>query len=563
MTNKKKISSILNNSKTLFDIFNFHVNNSPNKNIFFSKNKNDWHSQSFLETYENIEKIKYFFLKNNLKKGERVFLLSSNRIEWVEFDLAIMSLGGVTVPSFVTNNIADNHFIIKDCKPKFIILENESVFEKNKSFLNNIKKKILLIEQSDNFINYKKILLNSKKQKKKIKRYFGISSIIYTSGTTGNPKGVTLSHKSIIHNLLGALDIMDEFHLKNEKFLSFLPLSHSYERMAGLYFPILISAQIYFCSSIEKLFNEIKEVKPTIVSAVPRLYENIYKRIKAQIHTSNSFVSFFLKKVFDYTKLDKTKVSFLDVLFAKIFINLIFKKKLKNNFGGKIKIFISGGAALNPEIGFFFNKIGLPLLQGYGQTEASPLISCNKKLTNNPATVGPPVRGVLVKISKNNEILVKGKNLMLGYWNNSSLTKKTIINGWLHTGDLGFIDELGRIIITGRKKDLIVTSGGDNISAQRIEGYLTSYNEISQAIIFGDGKPFLISLIKMNDNYNEVDLKKIIKNLNKKLNSIEKIRKYIILDEELTYEKGFMTQTMKIKRKKVFEYFKNQINALY
>ena len=167
MTNKKKISSILNNSKTLFDIFNFHVNNSPNKNIFFSKNKNDWHSQSFLETYKNIEKIKYFFLKNNLKKGERVFLLSSNRIEWVEFDLAIMSLGGVTVPSFVTNNIADNHFIIKDCKPKFIILENESVFEKNKSFLNNIKKKILLIEQSDNFINYKKILLNSKKQKKK------------------------------------------------------------------------------------------------------------------------------------------------------------------------------------------------------------------------------------------------------------------------------------------------------------------------------------------------------------------------------------------------------------
>jgi len=333
--------------------------------------------------------------------------------------------------------------------------------------------------------------------------------------------------------------------------------------MAGLYFPILISAQIYFCSSIEKLFNEIKEVKPTIVSAVPRLYENIYKRIKAQIHTSNSFVSFFLKKVFDYTNLDKNKLNFLDVLFAKIFINLIFRKKLKNNFGGKIKIFISGGAALNPEIGFFFNKIGLPLLQGYGQTEASPLISCNKKLTNNPATVGPPVRGVLVKISKNNEILVKGKNLMLGYWNNSSLTKKTIINGWLHTGDLGLIDEQGRIIITGRKKDLIVTSGGDNISAQRIEGYLTSYNEISQAIIFGDGKPFLISLIKMNDNYTEVDLKKIIKNLNKKLNSIEKIRKYIILDEELTYEKGFMTQTMKIKRKKVFEYFKDQINALY
>ncbi len=563
MTNKTEISSILKNSKNLVDIFNFYVEKkSDHKNFFFKKN-NNWVSNSFYEVKKRIEKIKNHFLTNGLKSGDRVFLLSNNRLEWVEFDLAIMSSGAITVPSFVTNNQNDNQFIINDSKPKFIILENDEIYKKNRSFLKVNEKKIITIEKSKVFENYNNILNEpSKKTKKILIKKNQISSIIYTSGTTGNPKGVVLTHQSIMHNLFGALEIMEEFDLNDERFISFLPLSHSYERMAGLYFPILICAQIYFCSSMDKLLNEIKEVKPTILSAVPRLYENIFKKIKLQINKSNFVISFFLKTIFNNLN-SKAKYNNLENFLSKIFMKLILKNKIKKLLGGNIKILISGGAALNPEIGVFFNKLNLNLLQGYGQTEASPLISCNRKFSNDPNTVGPPVRDVKVKISKKGEILVKGKNLMRGYWKKPQMTKKTIINGWLHTGDLGEIDKKGRIIITGRKKDLIITSGGDNISGQRIENILMSFNEISQVVVYGDNRPYLIALVKINEENNENDLRRVLEITNKNLNSIERIKKFLILDQELSYENGLMTQTMKVKRQKVLNYYEKEINKLY
>tara|TARA_B100000035_G_scaffold311086_1_gene320012 strand:+ start:92 stop:1750 length:1659 start_codon:yes stop_codon:yes gene_type:complete len=551
MTNKTEISSILKNSKNLVDIFNFYVKKKPHHKAFFFKKNNNWISNTFFQTKKRIEKIKFHFLNNGIKPGDRVFLLSNNRLEWVEFDLAIMSVGAITVPSFVTNNQRDNSFIINDCKPKFVVLENESIYKKNKSFSKINKTKIIIIENSSQFENYNNILNKKITRKAKVSliKKKQVSSIIYTSGTTGDPKGVVLTHESIMHNLFGALEIMDEFDLDKERFISFLPLSHSYERMAGLYFPILICAQIYFSSSMDKLLNEIKEIKPTILSAVPRLYENIFKKIKLQVKNSNVIVSFFLKIVFNNLN-TKKKNNLLESFLSKIFIKIILENKIKNIFGGKIKILVSGGAALNPEIGIFFNRLNLTLLQGYGQTEASPLISCNKRYLNKPETVGPPVHDVKVKISKEGEILVKGKNLMQGYWKKPVITKKTIINGWLHTGDLGEIDNKGRIIITGRKKDLIITSGGDNISGQKIENILVSFNEISQAVVYGNDRPYLIALIKIAEGNNINDFKRILKVVNKNLNSIERVRKFIILEQELTYENGFMTQTMKIKKKK-------------
>ncbi len=562
MNKKIEITSNLKRLNNLPELLNYWATKKPNQKFLFKKDGNKWSGFGFKHIQTNVRKIKSFFIKNGLEKNDRVFLLSANRIEWVEFDLAIMSLGAITVPSFVTNNNSDNDFIIKDSSPKFIILENERVFKQNEDILKKLKKRIIIIEKSDNFLDYKKILLTSKEDISHTKIYpKDISSIIYTSGTTGNPKGVVLTHKSIIHNLRAAKELVNEFNLEKERFLSFLPLSHSYERMAGLYFPMSIGSEIYFCSSMEKLLKEVKEVKPTIFSAVPRLYENIFKKIKSQISKSNFLTSFFLKSVFNYTKIN-TQKKVINNFIAKLFINLILKKKLNNNFGGRIKVFISGGAALNPEIGYFFNRLGLFLLQGYGQTEASPLISCNRKNSNDPKTVGPPVSGVQIKISLDREILVKGENLMFGYWNNSSLTKKTIKNGWLHTGDLGEIDCNGRLIITGRKKDLIVTSGGDNISSQRIENMILSYSEINHVIVYGDGKPFLIALIFMDKKESKI-VKKIINQINEKLNSVEKIRKFLIFEKELSYENGFMTQTLKIKKEKVFDYYKNEISKLY
>ena len=564
MNKKNEISSILNSCNNLFEIFNYHLAKTPHKKVFFKKEK-IWDSSNFIETSKRIKKISFFLIKNRIKKGDRVFLLSNNRIEWVEFDLAIMMSGGVTVPSFVTNNTTDNEFIIKDCEPKFIVLENEKVFKKNKKFLNKFKTKIVLIEPSENFTDYKEITSHKDKQIKKITvKKKDISSIIYTSGTTGNPKGVILTHKSIMHNLQGAIELINDFNLKNERFFSFLPLSHSYERMAGLYFPILIGAEIYFCSTTDKLLSEIKEVKPTILSAVPRLYENIFKKIKFQINKTNFLVSYLLKKTFLLIENNpKENINFFEKFLVTIFLKYILKKKVLQIFGKKIKVLISGGAALNPDVGIFFNKLGISLLQGYGQTEASPLISCNRKKNNDPYTVGQPVKDVKVKISNNGEILVSGDNLMQGYWKSKKLTYETLKCGWLHTGDLGKIDEQGRIIITGRKKELIVTSGGENISSQKIENMLLSFDEISQAIVYGDGKPFLIALIKLNDDYKKTDVKKLIQALNYNLNSIEKIRKFIVMDLEPTYENGLMTQTMKLKKKKIFLRYKKEIGRLY
>ncbi len=564
MNKKNEISSILNSCNNLFEIFNHHLAKTPHKKVFFKKEK-IWDSSNFIETSKRIKKISFFLIKNRIKKGDRVFLLSNNRIEWVEFDLAIMMSGGVTVPSFVTNNTTDNEFIIKDCQPKFIVLEDEKVFKKNKRFLNKFKTKIILIEPSENFTDYKEITSHKDKQIKKITvKKEDISSIIYTSGTTGNPKGVILTHKSIMHNLQGAIELINDFNLKNERFFSFLPLSHSYERMAGLYFPILIGAEIYFCSTTDKLLSEIKEVKPTILSAVPRLYENIFKKIKFQINKTNFLVSYLLKKTFLLIENNpKENINFFEKFLVTIFLKYILKKKVLQIFGKKIKVLISGGAALNPDVGIFFNKLGISLLQGYGQTEASPLISCNRKKNNDPYTVGQPVKDVKVKISNNGEILVSGDNLMQGYWKSKKLTNETLKCGWLHTGDLGKIDEQGRIIITGRKKELIVTSGGENISSQKIENMLLSFDEISQAIVYGDGKPFLIALIKLNDDYKKTDVKKLIQTLNFNLNSIEKIRKFIVMDLEPTYENGLMTQTMKLKKEKIFLRYKKEIGRLY
>ena len=563
MNKKNNFSSILKKSNNLTDIFEYYKKKFPEKKFLFKKNGDQWQGKTFQKIGLDITKILSSLKTLGIKKKDRVFLLSSNRIEWVEFDIAIMQLGGITVPSFVTNNSSDNDYIIKDCSPKVIVLENEKIYEKNKSFLKNFNQsKIIIIEKSDKFLDYSSII-----SRKTVKLFLPklmrneISTIIYTSGTSGNPKGVVLSHKALLHNLFAALEIIKEFNIHDERFISFLPLSHSYERMAGLYFPLLIGAEIFFCSSLDKLMKEIKEVKPSIFSGVPRLFENIFKKIKGQIKDSGKVKKLILSIIFNYVE-DKNNSKFNDML-GKFLTKIFLEKKIKKTMGGNIKALISGGAALNPQIGHFFNKVGFILLQGYGQTEAAPLISCNTRKFNDPKTVGFPVKDVKIKISKDNEILVMGNNVMDGYWGNKKLTNQTLKKNWLHTGDLGYFDKIGRLIINGRKKDLIVTSGGDNISVQKIENMLTEKIGIINAVIFGDNRPFLIALIFIERDTEEISVKHIIEKINKSLNSFEKIRKFIIFKEKLSYENGFLTQTQKIKRKQVFENYKKEIDTLY
>ena len=560
------ISNDLENINSLPEILFRNTKYFPTKKFLFKKIENSWSGRNYKEINRNVLKIAQSLTQKGIDKNDRIILISSNRVEWVEIDLAIMTIGAVTVPTFDNNSVKDNIYIIKNCNPKLIVLENKKTLEINKKILEFFpQKKIILIDDHDEFECYRKILSSNKLLKKipHIKRS-DISTIIYTSGTSDTPKGVILTHDSIIHNLEAALEIFNDLKINNERFISFLPLSHSYERVAGMFFPLLINAEIFFCSSLDKLLSEIKEVKPTIFSAVPRLYENIYKKIKFKIFKTEGFffrlVKFIIKKNESITDSNRSKYLNYFILF---FIRILFNKKVKDILGGQIKVLISGGAALNPITGNFFNAIGLKLLQGYGQTEASPLISCNFVNFNDPQTVGFPVKNTNIKISTDGEIVIKGRNVMKGYWRNKNLSQKTIVNGWLHTGDLGFFDELGRIIINGRKKDLIVTSGGDNVSVQKIEGMLNQFLEIEQVAIFGDNRPYLIALIVVDQNVKRVDIKKLIKLTNEKLNSIEKVRKFIEIKEPFTYENGMQTQTSKLKKREIFNFYKKKIDELY
>ncbi len=560
------ISNYLKNLNSISEIFFMNAKKLPNKKFLFKKKNDNWVGKNNSEIRNTILKISNYLKQNKVKKNDRIILISSNRVEWAEIDLAIMTLGAITVPCFVTNSVRDNLYIIKDCDPKLIIIENQNVLKKNKEITRKFSKsKIFMIDNCSEYNNYNQILNTILPLTKipRIKRS-DIATIIYTSGTSGNPKGVVLSHDSIIHNLEAALEIFKKVDTGEERFISFLPLSHSYERVAGFLFPMVINAKIYFCTSLDKLLLEIKEVKPTIFSAVPRLYENIYKKIKSKIKNTKGFISKILDSIFDEIEMNNNfdKKS-LKRFFYFLLIRLIFKKKIKEIFGQEIKVLVSGGAALNPSTGIFFNKIGLKLLQGYGQTEAAPLISCNYIEFNKPDTVGFPVKNVMVKISDDSEILVKGRNVMQCYWKKKSLTKKTIKNGWLHTGDLGYFDEIGRLTISGRKKDLIVTSGGDNISVQKIESLFSQYLAVDQVVIYGDNKPFLIALIVLNKDFKCPNINEIVEEINSKLGNFEKIRKFYLVREPFTYENGLLTQTTKIKRKEVFNFYKRQIDNLY
>ncbi len=551
---------INNKIQSLYDLFTQQLLKNPDSKFLFDKINSKWRGLTFGEINNKVKSIQFYLKKKNVKKGDRIFLLSSSRSEWFLIDIAIQSMGAITVPSFTTNNISDNKFIIEDSKPKIIFIENDEIFKKNRLLF---KKKFItekiIIDDSKYETSFKDILSYDEKiDLPKIKRS-DISSIIYTSGTSGNPKGVILSHKSIIHNCIAAFELLKDINFKNEKFLSFLPLSHSYERMAGLYFPLYINGQIYFCKKMENILSDFKEVNPTIVTAVPRFYENIYKKIYLNIKKSNKiFQSFFeisLKKNFnDFSLLKKFQV--------KIFY-FFLKRKIKNIFGRNFKTFVSGGAALDPKISNLFKFLDIEILQGYGQTEAGPLISCNNLKNNNPLTVGFPIMGIKVKILNTNEIVVKGPNVMNGYWRNKKLSDKVLKNSWLHTGDLGCFDKNGRLIINGRKKDLIVTSGGENISPQKIENYFQLYTEILHTVVFGDSKPFLICIFSVEKGVNKSRISRIVDEVNKNLNSVEKIRKFLVAEEPFTYENNLLTQTFKVKKKEVYLKYENSIKEFY
>ena len=574
----------LENFNNLIELFFYQAEKQDPKSILLQwLNPNNKKSFTWEETKLNIFKLSKT-IKENVKKGDRCLLVSENRPEWFISDLAIMLSGAITVPAYTTYTNDDYKYLIEDCEPKIVIASNNDMLKKLNTTINekNFIKKIITfdevekahhnlnIDNKEKYLDFNSIIKNDLSEKDKIQnlnlKRSSAACIIYTSGTSGNPKGVILSHGGILNNLEGACEIMKPLIDSRPVFLTWLPLSHSYEHTVQ-FAQIAVGAKVFYAEKIEKLLDNMAEAKPTIMTAVPRFYQNLYNKININMKKQTGFKAKLIQATIRLgkKKLLKEKMTFFEKL-LNLILNVLVRKKVRKQFGGKLRAFVSGGGALDKEIGEFLNSIGLPTLQGYGLTETSPVVSCNPIHNIKVETVGPPFKGNKIKISEDGEILVKGENVMLGYWNQKEETANVIKDGWLHTGDIGEINpEDGYLKITDRKKDIIVSAGGDNISPAKIENIITNEAEIDQCLVYGDKKNYLVALIVPNKEFlkEKEKISNIIENINKKLTQVEKIKKIQLIDENFSIENGLLTPTMKVKRKKVTEKYKKELENLY
>ncbi len=567
----------LGNLNNLLELFFYNYDEQKNKKIFLlSSLKDPKENYSWQRTYLSIIKLSNE-LKKYVDKGDRCLLISENRPEWFISDLSIMLSKSITVPAYTTYAERDYEYIINDCKPSVVFVSNSEQFNKVKNIIKNKNfiKKIFSFEKleqanENEYTNIHNLFFDLKNENEsisKLKIYRkDPACIIYTSGTQGNPKGVILSHGGILNNCEGAIDILKPLILNNEtRFLTWLPLSHSYEHTVQ-FVQISVRARIYYAESIEKLIKNMNDCSPQIMTAVPRFYQNLYQKINSSFNKATGIKRKLIQKMVNLG-LKKIKKEPLDI-FEKIqdkILDKIIRKKIKAQFGGSLKTFVSGGGALDREVGLFLNAIGLPTLQGYGLTETSPVVSCNPIDDIRVETVGPPFKGNEVKIAEDGEILVKGENVMLGYWNNQDETDKVLINGWLHTGDIGTFEN-NYLKITDRKKDILITPGGDNISPIKIENELVNSEIIEQAVVYGDNKPYLVALLVLsNENkiHSEEEIKDQINKINKKLSKIENIKKFFTIKDKFSIENGMLTPTLKLKRYKIIQKYKINFESLY
>jgi long-chain acyl-CoA synthetase len=553
----------------LYELYQSQADKFKDSPFLFRINKDkSTNALTWVETSRQINLLAQYLAKQSVSKGDRVMLLSEGRPEWMISDLSILAVNAITVPNYTTYTEKDFEYILNDCQPKGLIVSNSKLFDTVSSAAKKINynfKFIISFEEIENILNINQLTETEQNNFTSEATRKDPACIIYTSGTQGNPKGVVLSHGGILSNCEDAKNLVDKLEIKQPRFLTWLPLSHSYEHTVQ-FVQISLGAQIYYSPIIEKLLENIKIAKPHVMTAVPRFYNNLYNKMSSSVKKSSVIKrSLFFKTLeLGAKKFKKEKLSVFENILNKI-LDKIVRKKIINNFGGNLKAFVSGGGPLDKNVGLFLNSLGLKTLQGYGLTETSPVVSCNPVDDIRIDTVGKVFSNNLVKIADDGEILVKGENVMLEYWHNSTATAEVIQNGWLHTGDIGELDSEGYLKITDRKKDIIVTLGGDNISPSKIENLLCLHDEIEQAYVHGDNEKYLSCLLVLNKNIklDNTQIQLLIDKTNKSLTAIEKIKKFKILDEEFTIENELLTPTMKIRRHKIKSKYKIELEKFY
>ncbi len=595
--------------RTIPELYTYLINKygkMHNRFSMSSKTGDKYQGITYAEMHENTEKFAYGLAALGVQKDDKVAIISENRPEWVYSDFAILQLGAVDVPMYPSLTADSIEFILNNSESKAIIISNKFQLNKILKILDKCKylKYLIILNDKDQvedvpiLHSFKDVQLMGEIYKphhpnllkdsiSKIKED-DLCTIIYTSGTTGEPKGVMLSHKNILSNVKAALQIFPIN--ESDTFLSFLPLCHIFERMAGYYTAFSAGSTVYFAQSIETVSQNLIEVKPTLMTTVPRLFERIHSKILKTVENEST-----VKQKIFYGAINtgknyaaakkKNKVSPLLYAKYKLSKKLVFDK-LREKTGGRLRFFISGGAALSKELGEFFEAIGLIIIEGYGLTEASPVIAANVFDDYNFGTVGKAMPGVEIKIADDGEILAKGPNIMQGYYKNKKETDAVIKNGWLHTGDIGIFNEQGFLVITDRKKHLFKTTGGKYIAPTPIENLFLTSKYIDQFMLIGDRRRFLTALIVPDIDamkeyadrnkivYHSVDdlvqnseiynlIEKELSKLQKGLSNYEKIRKFTILEKPFSIETGEITPSLKIKRKIVEEKYLDLIEKMY
>lgn len=576
---------------------------NTNKIAYTHRSEGAWHSLTHDEVRQQVELFADGLLRYGLAPGERVGVVSENRTEWVVVDFAMAGIGIVDVPIFPTLTAHQEQFIFNNCEATAIIVSNAAQLRKVLEVWDEMPTVRLIITMNDHLSDNPRIVsmqsvmdrssAESTPQERRTKfttlasrvRSEDLLTLIYTSGTTGNPKGVMLTHRNLTSNVNSALHTIDV--TETDSFLSYLPMCHSYERMTGHYLAFAAGASVYIAESIESVAELMKEVKPTIMTSVPRLFERIRARVLGAVErdspTKQKIFRWAMKVGERYDEGDRGVFTALQRAIAD---KLVFSK-IRERTGGRLRFFVSGGAALNHEVGRFFRIIGLTIVEGYGLTETSPVISAHRLGDVVLGTVGPPLPGVEVRIAEDGEILARGPSIMKGYWNDDAATQECIDpDGWLHTGDIGEFTEKGHLRITDRKKHLLVSSGGKNIAPGPIEALIMQSPLIDQMMLVGDAREFCTALIvpdaeavrtwaeKNTVKYESQEtlwtspelhraMEADINRLQRELPKYERVRRFAVIIKPFTVENGLLTPTLKVKRKAVLAAHAETIDHLY
>ncbi len=567
------------------------------KPFLWVKNEGRYRPISWSAAASEVRRLARGLLSLGLARGDRVALVAENCPKWVIADFAIMSAGAITVPGYATNSIEDHRHLFANSGAKLVIVSTTALSSRVLAAANQVEtvETVVAIEPAAGQATSVDLVSWDEALRRGVARSDDIAGIvagidaddaaclIYTSGTGGLPKGVMTTHRNILANCRGAFRLLEQLGLGHEVFLSFLPLSHSYEHTAGMMFPISLGAEIYFSEGAETLALEMREVRPTLMTAVPRFYETLHHRIRLGVARKSRLGQRLFEDAVAVGRKRDDPLKGLGERVRDPLLDVLVRRKIRRRFGGRLKAFVSGGAPLNPEVGAFFLALGVGLLQGYGQTEAGPVISCNPPFAIKIDTVGPPLDGVAVRLAEDGEILVHGDNVMKGYWNDAEATARVLSDGWLKTGDIGEIDGNGYIRITDRKRDFIKSSGGEMIAPARVEGYLTLAPEIAQAVVFGDRRPYLVAVLVPDPEFaagfanggepvlselaGDPEFSKaiaaVVARVNRSLSPTERVRRFLVAKEPFTIQGGQMTPTLKLKRHVIRELYGAELDALY